>query len=92
MNISATEFQNQFGQYLTTSLPEPIIVENQGRKMGVWIGYQEYERLMESLEDAFWAIQAAESEKEGFLGEDSLSLLLKMAAEKGVVLETPLTQ
>lgn len=86
MNISATEFQNHLSQYLQTSLTEPLIVENQGQKIGVWVGYPEYERLIQAFEDAVWAAQALAAEQAGYLGEESLATLLKMAEEKGVIL------
>jgi prevent-host-death family protein len=57
MLISATEFNNHFGQYLDFSKKEPVIVENNGRKVGVFLSVDEYDRLCE-LDDAYWGAKA----------------------------------
>jgi len=78
MNITATEFKHQFGQYLETSLHQPVIVETQGQPRAVVISYSDYERFL-AMEDALWAQQALEAKAKGhFLGENSLDELLRV--------------
>ncbi len=84
MNISAIEFQNQVGDYLYSPLPEPVMVENQGQTIGVFLGYGAYQQLVQRLEDAVWGARALEAEREGYLGAESLAKLWQMAEEKGV--------
>lgn len=54
MNVSAIAFQNQVGDYLYSPLPEPVMVENQGQTIGVFLGYGAYQQLVQRLEDAVW--------------------------------------
>jgi len=84
MNVSALEFQNQVGDYLHSPLTEPVVVENQGQTIGVFLGYAAYQQLAQRLEDAVWGARALEAEKEGYLGAESLAKLWQLAEEKGV--------
>jgi prevent-host-death family protein len=81
MKINATEFGTQLGQYLSTVAKEPIIIEKTGNPMAVIMSYTDYERFQE-IEDAFWALRALEAEKSGYLGEKSLSELMRVKALK----------
>jgi len=82
MNITATEFKHQVGQYLESSFLQPVIVENQGRPLAVVISYSDYERFL-AMEDAFWAHRALEAKAKGhFLGENSLEELLRVKERK----------
>jgi len=77
MRVSATELKNRLGQYLETSLTEPLIIEKMGRAVSVLISNSVYEKLMQ-MEDAFWAAKAAEAEKSGYIGTESLSRLMNL--------------
>ncbi|MEN8219697.1 MAG: type II toxin-antitoxin system Phd/YefM family antitoxin [Pseudomonadota bacterium] len=81
MNINVTEFENRFGQYLEAAVREPVIIEKTGYPMAVMMSYTNYERLRE-IEDAFWAKKALEAEKSGYLGEKSMSELMRIKALK----------
>ncbi|MBF0465707.1 MAG: type II toxin-antitoxin system Phd/YefM family antitoxin [Nitrospirae bacterium] len=75
--VNATEVKNRFGQYLETSLSEPVVIEKTGRAVAVMISMADYERLS-ALEDSYWAQRALEAEKSGFLDpQESLSVVLK---------------
>jgi len=81
MNINVCEFENRFGQYLEAAVREPVIIEKTGCPMAVMMSYTDYERLRE-IEDAFWAKRATEAEKSGYLGEKSMSELMRIKALK----------
>jgi len=63
----ATEVKNRFGQYVESALREPVLVRKSGRDVAVILSWEDYQRLA-ALEDRWWALQAAEAEKEGYLG------------------------
>lgn len=82
MKVSTTEFKNHLGQYFENAMKEPVIVENNGRKVGVFLSFEDYDRL-QKLEDALWATRALEAEQEGYV-ENGLEVLLEIGREKGV--------
>lgn len=81
VNISATEFKNKLGQYLETSIREPIVVEKSGRPASVLISYAEFQRFIE-LEDEAWGVRALEAAKEGYLGVDESARLIEKLQDK----------
>lgn len=64
---SATDVKNHFGEYLQSSLKEPLVIEKTGRPVAVMISMEDYERL-QALEDAYWIRKAEEARSEGMLG------------------------
>jgi antitoxin Phd len=82
MKVSTTEFKNHLGHYFENAITEPVIVENNGREVGVFLSFEDYERL-QKLEDAIWATWALEAEQGGYV-ENGLEVLLEMGKEKGV--------
>jgi prevent-host-death family protein len=63
----ATAVKNQFGQFLEMALTQPVAISKTGRRVAVMLAWREYERLA-ALEDAWWAKQAVEAERKGYLG------------------------
>ena len=87
MRTNATSFKNNLGQYLESSIKEPVIVEKSGRPSAVLISFEEFERLSE-YEDLYWGRLAQESSKEGYLGVDETSKRLKVLAKRaGIEIE-----
>jgi antitoxin Phd len=82
MNINVTELENRVGQYIQQAVVmEPIVIEETGCPMAVMMSYTDYERL-KKIEDAFWALKAIEAEKSGYVGENSLSELMRIKTLK----------
>jgi antitoxin Phd len=67
--MNATEAKNKFGELLDFAKLRPMKIEKNGRPVAVVVSAEEYERL-EAMEDAWWARQADEAAKEGFLGQE----------------------
>lgn len=67
--MNATEAKNKFGELLDFAKTRPMKIEKNGRPVAVVISAEEFERF-EALEDAWWAKQAEEAAKEGFLGQE----------------------
>lgn len=67
--MSASDAKNNFGELLEDARKNPVKIERNGRPVAVVISYEEFER-MEALEDAWWAKQAEDVVKDGFLSED----------------------
>lgn len=77
--VKATELKNNLGKYLEASIKEPVIIEKNGRKVAVIVSLDLFESW-EKVEDAYWAMQALEAEKEGYLGTNrSLESLASIA-------------
>ncbi len=71
----STDIKNRFGQYLDTSMVEPVLIEKNGRPVAVMLSIADYERLT-AIEDEYWGEKAKTAEKEGFIGKDkSLELI-----------------
>ena len=73
---AATDIKNHFGQYLETSISEPVMVEKTGRPVAVILSIHDYERLA-ALEDKYWAQRAEAAEKKGYLGPKASLQFLK---------------
>jgi prevent-host-death family protein len=84
MRINATSFKNHLGRYLEFSVREPVIVEKAGRASAVLISFEEFEKLSQ-YEDFYWSMQAAQSEKGGYLGvKETAKRLQKYAQRAGI--------
>ena len=57
--MNVTEAKNKFGELLDFAKTRPMKIEKNGRPVAVVI----------SVEDAWWAKQAQDAAKEGFLGQ-----------------------
>lgn len=80
--MNATEAKNKFGELLDIARINPVRIEKNGRAIAVLVSVEEFERL-EAMEDAWWARQAQEAAKEGFLGqEESEKFLAEMMNAK----------
>lgn len=69
-SAKATEVKNHFGEFLESVLIEPVVINKSGRPVAIMLSWREYERLA-ALENAYWAIQATEAEKEGYIGPEA---------------------
>ena len=52
--------------------------------------YEKVTALYAAIEDKYWGDLAVQAKKEGSFQVDAMAELLKMAEEKGVILELPL--
>jgi len=77
----ATEVKNRFGQFVESTLIEPVLVKKSGREVAVMLSWREYQRLA-ALEDRYWGMKAAEAERDGYVGEQESAELLKRRDEK----------
>ncbi len=72
---TSTDIKNHFGEYLETSITEPIVIQKTGRPLAVMISISDYKRLT-ALEDKYWAEQAEQAEKKGYIDhKESLQFL-----------------
>lgn len=79
MDVTATEFKRNLGQYLDAAERGPVIIKKSGRVKSVLISSDLYQKFM-ALEDAYWAHRAKQAEAGGYLGEDETDKLLKQIA------------
>jgi len=75
-SAAATDIKNHFGQYLESSIKEPVLIEKTGRPVAVMLSIEDYERLS-SMEDEHWANMADQAEKSGYLGKKASLKFLK---------------
>lgn len=81
--VKATELKNNLGKYLEASVKEPVVIEEDGRKIAVLVSVEFFENL-EKMEEAYWAMRALEAEAEGYLGTGkSLEELRRIAEGTG---------
>lgn len=81
--MSASDAKNKFGELLELTRKNPVKIERNGRPVAVVISHEEFER-MEAMEDAWWAKQAEEASKEGFLDQkQSENFLAEILNAKG---------
>lgn len=81
--MSASDAKNKFGELLELTRKNPVKIERNGRPVAVVISHEEFER-MEAMEDAWWAKQAEEASKEGFLDQkQSENFLVEILNAKG---------
>jgi prevent-host-death family protein len=78
--VEATELKNDLGKYLEASVKEPVVIEEDGRKIAVLVSVEFFENL-EKMEEAYWAMRALEAEAEGYLGTDKSLEELRRVAE-----------
>lgn len=77
---SATDVKNHFGEYLQSTLKEPLVIEKTGRPVAVLVSMEDYERL-QALEDAYWIRKAKEAEAEGMVNFKDANSFLKSLAK-----------
>ncbi|KJW02377.1 prevent-host-death family protein [Rickettsia endosymbiont of Ixodes pacificus] len=79
-SISSKEAQNHFGELMNQAVKSPVIINKYGKPTVVLISHEEYEKFNQ-LEDMYWAMQAKNVSKSGFLSEeeskDFLNKILK---------------
>jgi prevent-host-death family protein len=63
--VSISEAQNNFDAVLNLAQKNPVKIERDGHPVAVIVSYEQFEYI----EDAWWAIQAQEVSKEGFLSQ-----------------------
>lgn len=74
--VNATRVKNEFGEISNQARRHPVIVERSGKKSLAIMAYEDFEMLLQLLEDAEWGKKAMEAKKEGFIGlEESQKLL-----------------
>lgn len=62
--IKSTAAKNNFGEILTTSQREPVIIEKNGKDVSVVISYAEFKNYQETvLSDRYWGELADKSGK-----------------------------
>lgn len=84
MRVSVTQLKINLGQYLESSVKEPVFVEKSGRKCAVLVSFETFEKLSR-YEDLYWASLAVQAESEGYLRtEKTASKLEKYAKRAGV--------
>ncbi|XVN40858.1 MAG: type II toxin-antitoxin system Phd/YefM family antitoxin [Rickettsia endosymbiont of Argas persicus] len=79
-SISSKEAQNHFGDLMNQAIKAPVIINKYGKPAAVLISHEEYKKFNQ-LEDMYWALQAKNASKNGFLSEkdseDFLNKILK---------------
>lgn len=93
MNVTATELETHFEHYLDVAIKQPVFIEKSGKQCAVLISFEEYEKVTAfyaAIEDKYWGNLAVQAKKEGSFQGDAMAELLKIAEEKGVILELPL--
>ena len=88
MRVNATRFKNNLGQYLESSIKEPVIVEKSGRDCAVLVSFETFEKLSH-YEDFYWGRLAAQAESEGYLGTDETAKKLAEYAKRAGVEDAP---
>jgi prevent-host-death family protein len=81
MRTNATDFKNHLGRYLEASVKEPVVIEKSGRASAVLVSFEGFEKLSQ-YEDFYWSMQAAQAEKEGYLGTDETANRLQKYAQR----------
>ena len=65
LKMSATDAKNRFGFVLDAAQRAPVTIEKQGRPFVVVLSQDSYQ----SLEDAYWALEAKKGKASGFLSK-----------------------
>jgi prevent-host-death family protein len=73
---TATDVKNKFGEYLEYARTEAVEVRKTGRPVAVLLSWEEYERLS-ALDDAWWAEQARNAERKGYVGPGAALKVIK---------------
>ncbi len=62
--MKSTAAKNNFGEILTTSQREPVIIEKNGKDVSVVISYQEFKNYQETVvADRYWGERADKATK-----------------------------
>lgn len=78
--VTATDLKNKIGQIIDQARHEPVLVQSHGRDVVVILDHAEFARLRR-LEDSYWAAQADEALKSGFLSPEETMARLKARYE-----------
>ena len=73
ISFTASEAKNKLGLVLDSAQQQPVTIEKQGRPFAVVLSQEAYE----TLESAFWLLQAKEADEEGFLSSKESKKLLR---------------
>lgn len=75
--VNSTDIQRRFGQHLEASLIEPVLIEKNGRAVAALVSIK-YLELLQALEDKYWADEAIEAQKTGYVTQDKAMEALKL--------------
>jgi prevent-host-death family protein len=74
--MKSTAAKNNFGEILTTSQREPVIIEKNGKDVSVVISYQEFKNYQETVvADRYWGERADKATK--MVGKNQSEKFLK---------------
>ena len=64
--MKSTEAKTNFGEVITTSQREPVIIEKNGKDVSVVISFQEFKNYQDTvLNDRYWGEQALQAKMVG---------------------------
>lgn len=64
--IKSTEAKTRFGEVITTSQREPVVIEKNGKDVSVVISFEEFKNYQETvLTDRYWGDQALQTKMVG---------------------------
>ncbi|MGZ3742554.1 MAG: type II toxin-antitoxin system Phd/YefM family antitoxin [Pseudobdellovibrionaceae bacterium] len=64
--IKSTEAKTKFGEVITTSQREPVVIEKNGKNVSVVISFEEFKNYQETvLADRYWGEQALQAKMVG---------------------------
>ena len=64
MRIKSTEAKTNFGEILTTSQREPVVIQKNGKDVSVLISYEEFKVYQQTIaSDRYWGELAVNSGK-----------------------------
>lgn len=79
MHISATELNKKLGQYLETSIGEPVIIEKNGRPSAVLLSFKRFTEL----EDTYWGEAALKADKDAiYMSTEESELFMQSVLDK----------
>lgn len=64
--IKSTEAKTKFGELITTSQREPVVIEKNGKNVSVVISFEEFKNYQETvMSDQYWGEQALQAKMIG---------------------------
>lgn len=72
IEVNATEFKNNLGQYLQKIYRDPVVVNKMGRPTAVLLSYEEYSKLL---------LASRSTQQEGLYGSEKENALEKIRSE-----------
>ena len=64
-SVSSRDARNRFGQLLDKARQAPVAITKQNQPVAVILSVQEYENLLQRLDDAYWADRADKAFAQG---------------------------